>query len=495
MGTIALTWSQIQSLTPTQKAKAWGIVRELERREREERIRYFKPTEPPYNDQKAFLFSKAKERWAFGGNRSGKTEVGVADSLLFATGAHPIRSEHRKPPVFIRYIGTSWEDGIKRVIHKKFKQMTIRKHLKGGSWATAYSEKSRTLTFKNGSIMSFMTSEQDVNKHGGDDVDAVYIDEHLPLKYYNENLMRLIDRNGYMVGTMTPELGVTWEADHVKYPPEGVLVEHWFFHTEKNPHISKEGVAMVVASIKDPLLRKAKLYGEFVPLTGMVYPMYKPNLLMIQDFDIPYHWGRTCIIDPHLRKFTAIVWMAWSPDGDCVVYRTKKVKLVVEQLAQFLRAQSAGERIDLWIGDEAMGGEGKNIFGEPSVLAGLQSCGIPVMPTNQSSDKSFKMGVEKVRSYLTPDAVSGKPKLRIFESLNTPPEYIDGKLTGSIFWEFSKYRFRAELKLDEETFREKVATVDDDYMDDLRYGLVAGSIDQDSGVREPPKEVDSFTGW
>ena len=251
----------------------------------------------------------------------------------------------------------------------------------------------------------------------------------------------------------------------------------------------------MVASITDPLLRKAKLRGEFVALTGMVYSMYRPDLLMVQDFDIPANWSRVCIIDPHIRKFTAILWMAWSPDGDCVVYRTKKVKLTIEQLAQFLRAQSAGENIELWIGDEAMGGDGKNIWGEPSVLAGLQSHGIPVMPTNQSSDKSFKMGVEKVRDYLTPDAITDKPRLRIFESLNTPPEHIDGKLTGSIFWEFSKYRFKKEQKSDEETFSEKVATVDDDYLDDLRYGLMAGPLDDNWEPRGVPEEKDSFTGW
>ncbi len=493
-------------LSRGQRLQLEKAISELRRRELEEQIRTFRPISvddinPNYpemgcNDQWGFLHSEAKERWVFGGNRSGKTHIGVSDLLLFAMGQHPVRTAHRSPPVYIRCIGTSWEDGVKRVILKKFKEMVIRSDLKGGSWETAFSEKSRTLEFKNGSLISFLTAEQDVNKHAGDDIDAVGIDEHIAQKYYDENIMRLVDRNGYLIGMMTPEEGITWERDHVLYPPPGVNVEHWFFWLQKNPYLSPEGITSVMASITDPMLRRAKLFGEFVALTGMVYSQYRKDLLKVEDFEVPRHWSRVCIIDPHLRKFAAIVWLAWSPDGEAIIYRTRKVKMTVSDLAKYIRVQSAGEKIDLYIGDEAMGGDGKNIFGEESVLIGLQNNGIPVMPTNQSSDKTFEAGIEKVREYIKPDPISRTCDLKIFASLDTPPEYIDGKLTGSIFWEFDKYRFKKLQKSDEETFREKVATVDDDYLDCLRYGIMAGPQDIDQVINNRPyREVDSFTGW
>ncbi len=477
------------------------IVQELTKRKQTERIRYFEPTEPPDNDQRAFIYSDAKERWAFGGNRSGKTEVGMADLILFATGKHPVRSLVHKPPVNIRVVSTSWEDGIKEIIIPKFWELVKRCDLRGGSWDKAYSPGAGKLWFKNGSNVKFMTSEQAVNKHGGVKLHAVYFDEHHPEPYYKENIMRLTDFGGYLVGLMTPEEGVTWEADHVENPPPRVKIEHWFFDTDRNPFLSKKGVEDVIAMIKDPRQREAKLHGRFIPQSGMVYPLFNREKVVCSDFDIPDDWPRVFCIDPHLRKPSALMWVAWHPKEHIpFVYRTHKVKKTVDELAKFIKVKSTGEKISLWIADEAQGGQGENIFGTSSVIEELNQRGIPVVGTNQSSDKSFKAGVDKIQELLTPDPISGVVGMKIFESCCYPVEWIDGKRYGSLIWEFGRYRFRKEQKSDEETFREKVATVDDDYLSDLRYIVQAGFPGYDEPVQVVSSEydngeVDPITGW
>ena len=78
---IDLAGIDLGSLPRSQRLKLQKAVEELRRRELEERIRTFAPTKvddpnPNYpdlgcNDQWGFLNSPAKERWAFGGNRSG----------------------------------------------------------------------------------------------------------------------------------------------------------------------------------------------------------------------------------------------------------------------------------------------------------------------------------------------------------------------------------------------------------------------------------------
>jgi len=452
-----------------------AIRAERKRRKLYERIRYFQPTEPPYNDQRGFLYDPAKIRFALGGNRSGKTEVGAADTIWFALGKHEIRSKYRQPPIHGRVCAPKYEDGCKGVVLKKMREMIPHHELAGSGWTNAWSEKSKLLAFANGSTINFKSSEMDLNTYGGADLDFVWDDEHIPEKYFLENMARLTDRNGYYIKTMTPEAGQTWEEDFINNPPEGLTVSSWFFSTDKNPYLSTEGIEALKATIKDPRLFETKLHGHFTALGGLVIPQYDPLKTRIPDYEIPRGWPKTIIIDPHLKKPTAIVWLAWPEEGVCVVYRTKKVRDHVEGIAQLIRAESARDgKIDLWIADEAHGGKGPNIYGQESVIKQLNDLGLPFKGTNVNSDKAFEAGVNELQASFSVDPITGKPSIFIFESCYYEPVWIDGKVYGSLDWELKRYQFKKEQKADEETFRERVRTVDDDYLDCLRYGRMAG---------------------
>ena len=508
-----LTPEQLEGMSQTDINRAWKIVREKNRRYEEEFLRYMELAHPgmdnvnfpdiPVNDQRGFIHSTADIRAIFGGNRGMKTQSGAYDILKFCIGEHPVRSLHRQPPVYCRVCAPKYEAGCKGVILKKYREMLPHYHLRGSSWQKAWSEGSKTLHLSKDlkSSIQFLSYEMDLDAYGGADLDAWHMDEHGEEKYFRELMARITDRNGYGIMSMTPEAGITWEKDIIDNPPHGLSIEHWFFDTRGNPYLSKEGVEKHMATlVGDPKFFQAKVQGLFVALAGLVYPMYNPAQVMITDCPALRSkiskYEKHCIIDPHHRKFTAILWNAWSPEGECITYRTVKMKDTVEKIAQRIRAESAGERIDLWIGDEAMGGDGKNIFGQESVLAQLNELGLPFMGTNQSSDKSFEAGIMKVQEFLTPDPVSGLPSLRILDSLNTGLEHIDGRRTGSIFWEFGRYRYKKEQKSDEEAFREKVANVDDDYLDCLRYDLMAGASYGGGEVKiSNPGRTDPITRW
>lgn len=466
-------------LSREQALRLAAITTELKRRKREERIRYFKPINPampsiwppddpvrfgPSNDQEGFIFDPAAERWALGGNRSCKTESVVADCIMFCTGTHPVRSLHRKPPVKVRFCGTSYRDTIKGVILPKFMELVRRCDLKGDSFETAWSEASSTLTFKNGSFVKFMSFEQHLNKFGGADLDAVYGDEGGPKAYYIENKARLTDRNGYYVHSMTPEEGlITWEHGHLRRFRDDPNVAVYRFSIYGNPHLSREGVLEFEKTITDPRLRDVKLFGKFVALAGMVYEQFGPHNI-IPYRELPDSWPRVFGLDPHLKKASGMLWGAWSPDNEFIVYRAVKKFYTIPQLKQYIRAQSAGEHICLWVGDEAMGGDGKNIFGQTSVLAQLAEPPneIPISPTNQSSDKAFKAGVFKIRDMLITDPKTNRPTIMVMDNCT---ELID---------EFEEYQFIPNVKQDDLTFRERVRTVNDDLLSPLRYLVMAG---------------------
>ena len=72
-----------------------AIEREQERRRTQDRLSAYNTGEKIHLKQLAFHKCPKRNRWVFGGNRSGKTECGAVESVYMARGIHPYR-ENRK---------------------------------------------------------------------------------------------------------------------------------------------------------------------------------------------------------------------------------------------------------------------------------------------------------------------------------------------------------------------------------------------------------------
>ncbi len=486
----------LSNLTPDKRLLVERASVELHRKLTQERSWKFVPVKPedkngfnlPSNDQIGFWNSVADEQWAFGGNRSGKTEIVVQKVDAFCNGRHPTLSgtgtverengtlyQQKMPPIKGRYCAPKWRDGVKGVVLQKFKEVCRRSELRGGSWVKAWSESEHRLYYKNGSYIHFKSGEEDLDTYGGTDLDFCAQDERLQYKYYLENKMRLADRDGIYMGGMTPEMGLTWEDDHIQNPPEGTALDHWFFSSLGNPHISAEAIGKIKAGIKDDRLIEAKIYGRFVALSGLVLPQWNRDVHLVPDYEIPQHYPRVFCIDTHIKTPSAAMWCAWKPDGTIIVYRTAKKPFDIPDWQKYIKTKSLNENIVLWMGDEPGGGEGENIWGKESVVKEFTKGvnGIPLVTIGSESDKSFTGGIYKLWDYLKVD-IHGNTKIEVFQSCDYAMEYYNGKPCPSLPWEMAHYQFKTEHKADEETLREKVRLVNNHYIDDLRYIAVAG---------------------
>ena len=463
-----LEW--IRRMTPQSKQILGASLLEIQRRKEFETQRTWTPTKPPHNDQLGFFECGVKEHAAFGGNRSGKTLVGLMKAIFLSIGEHPTLSKRFPPPVYGRIISTSWEQGIQAVILKQLFRICRRDQLKGRSWDTAYSERHHALSFENGSEIRFFSSEQTRSAFGGDKIHWFMADEHIPYDIYLENYMRLTDFDGIAWLTMSPELGLTWEYDKIlnraKDNPD--KVKYWFFSTYDNPYLSQEVVKDIETVIgNDTARREAKLYGRFVSLAGLVYPMFNNNLNVREVTNVPASWPRVFAINPHKRQPTTYNAGAWSPDKELVIYQEGSFEPSqggVPQLAAKIKAEFAGQKIWLWLGDDAEGGEGLNIFGERSVIEQLKTAGLPIYGTNQASDKTVDSGVWKIKEFLMLDPISNKPRLTISKSC---PNTIR---------EFNSWQYRRVTTVDEELGREKYQQVNKEYLDNVRYIVMAESM-------------------
>lgn len=72
-----------------------GIEAEQKRRREEDRLAAYNSGEKKHEKQLAFHKCTKRNRWVFGGNRSGKTECGAVECVYMARGTHPYR-ENRK---------------------------------------------------------------------------------------------------------------------------------------------------------------------------------------------------------------------------------------------------------------------------------------------------------------------------------------------------------------------------------------------------------------
>lgn len=457
----------LSHLSQSQIQEANEIILELQRRDREERFRDWEPTAPPLNDQKSFYLSIARIIAAFGGNQSGKTEVLVARIISFMQGVHPTLSQNHPVPVFGRMFSPSYEDGAIDVLLKKFMEMVPHEWLKDGNWGAAFSKGSRTISFKNGSVVRFFSYEQDVNKMGGAALDFVALDEHAPEAVFIESMMRLVGRGGWLALSMTPEAGLTWEMDRViERAATDDRIDYYFFSTYDNPYLTEPQVKFVEDMYSDnPELMKRKMMGQFVALAGLVYPQYVDTIgggNIIPDHEVPDGAYRVCGVDSHHKKPTAVMWAYWNNDKQFIIYKFLEVPPMsggVQSLKEKIRAGCGGNHISQWIIDEAMGGEGLNIYGEKSVMEQLKSGvdGIPFEPTGQKSQAAFEAGIFRIRQMLTPDPVTRRSSLYIMKSLMLVRK------------QFNRYRYRKETKMDEETLRENIANIFDEGPSLARY--------------------------
>jgi hypothetical protein len=82
-----------------------------------------------------------------------------------------------------------------------------------------------------------------------------------------------------------------------------------------------------------------------------VFPEWQPEPpFWVPATDVPRHWPRVCVIDPHPRKPIAVLWLACSPDNTWHAYRElfdsnfRTVSQVADAMHRAEGWQYAGER-------------------------------------------------------------------------------------------------------------------------------------------------------
>lgn len=382
----------------------------------------------PHSKQLLFEQDQHKHRLYVGGNRGGKTVAGAIEAIRYATGQHP----HRQVPAapnYGRIVGTDFPSGIDKVIIPTMKQWIPKSYLKNGNWDDSYSKQDHVLTLANGSIIEFMSSDQDLQKFAGASRHWIWFDEEPPELIYDECRARLVDTNGVFWMTLTPVMGMEYIFDKIYMPAKQGHRLYGAIEVDMadNTHLDPQSVAEFLESLT-PEQRRIREHGQFIQVSGTVFPTFKldrhvvPNLENDpRPFQLKPSHRVYVSIDHGWRDPTAMYWHAVDRLGRIVTFAEyyEQHRTIAETAAAYKATnESIGRMLDMdgfepymVVGDPALK-QTSGITGT-SLIQEYNRAGIPVVVDMIPRD--IQIGLDKWTSYLKDDPRTNKPFWRCTE--------------------------------------------------------------------------------
>lgn len=446
------------------------IDAELNKRKAKNKLSTYNTGKIVHKKQMLFHQSQKRNRWVFGGNRSGKSQCGAVEAVWLARGIHPFRPN--KPDV------SGWVVSLSQQVQRDVAQSKILFYLNpdwivdvvmsSGRKSSPSSGVIDYIVIKNvfGGIskIGFKSCDQGREKFQGTSLDFVWFDEEPPEDIYKECRMRVLDKKGEIFGTMTPLKGLTWVYDQIYLncnndPEVDVIEMEW----SDNPYLDPNEVDAMTSVLSDEEL-ESRRYGKFVGLGGLVYKEFDPAVHVVEPFEVPHEWYDKISIDPGLHNPLSAHWYAVDYDGN--------VYVIAEHYASNETIETHADKIKEIC--QKLGWEKRNGFYDALIdpaanqhtLSSVRSVselfydyGILV---NTNVNKDVFSGISRVKSYLR--NAKGETKLFIFSNCTNMIREIKGYFWGN---------------------NDSPVKKDDHAMDELRYYIMSRPVPAEQATIQP----------
>ncbi len=398
------------------------IEKDIRDRYNSNKLNFYNKGGKVHKKQVTFHKCKKRNRWVFGGNRSGKTECGAVEVVYMACGIHPYRKNK---------VTEGWVVSLSRQVQRDVAQKKILHYLPKKSIEKIVMVSGGQDSAENGVIdfivvrsacgglskIGFKSCDQGREKFQGTSLDYVWFDEEPSFDIYTECKMRVLDRCGDIFGTMTPLKGLTWVYNTI-YLNENDDSEVWCEMMEwaDNPYLSKKEIESLSKSLPADEL-ESRRYGKFMQNGGLVYGEFDENINVIEPFEVPADWQDAISIDPGLHNPLSAHFYAVDYDGNVyvvaehfeagqtVAHHAQKIKSLADRL-NWKRDRSGYLRAYI---DSAA--KQRTLASEKNVVELFYENGILVNP---NVNKDLFSGISVVKSYIK--TIDGKRRLFIFKN-------------------------------------------------------------------------------
>ena len=451
------------------------IDNELEKRRRNNKILYYNTGKVIHKKQVSFHKCLKRNRWVFGGNRTGKTECGAVETVYLARGIHPYRKNKKNIECWVVSLSTQVQRDVaqKKILNYINPEWITEIGMLSGRKDFAESGIIDYIKIKNvfggESRIGFKSCDQGREKFQGTSLDFVWFDEEPPYDIYVECKMRVIDKSGEVFGTMTPLKGLSWVYDTI-YLNKNNDDEVWYeqMSWEDNPYLDKNEVKALesVLSLEELEARK---HGKFVGSGGLVYSEFDESINVIDPFDVPVEWQDNIAIDPGLKNPLSAHWYCVDYDGNIYVvaehyvegksveYHAEAIKSICKKLCW--KTSTNGMYTSLI--DSAAGQ--RTLASSKSVSELFYDNGILVNP---KVNKDLFAGINRVKSYIRNS--QGVSKLFIFRNCVNLIREIKGYFWGN---------------------NDTPVKKDDHALDELRYYIMSRPENKQSEIKRTKIEL------
>lgn len=372
--------------------------------------------------QVPFFESRKKYICLFAGNRAGKSMSAMCYIVMFLMDR--LRNR-RKPnwPIHGRVSSVDYAT-LERVHIPLFREFVDHRILKGGNWEEAVRRSGGAIVrvdLADGGWVEFKTHEQSVESYQAVQLDFYWMDEACRnQEIWVENKMRLLDRGGFGIHTLSPLTDITWEVEleELAQDPE-TAGEYDFFRwdTTWNKYLSKDELAVMMRDLTvEQVLMRIK--GIAAKMGNRVYWSFRRDRNIIRPFPLPGHWPRIIVFDMHDTKAHAVDWFAIDPDDQIYWYRALKKRCSASDLAKTVRGMTGMEPVAMMLIDPSATKTTPNrIVDDKSFYAQLLEAGLEVQ-LGVVGDKAAH--IVRVNEFMTPDPITGRPRVMIFDTLEAP---------------------------------------------------------------------------
>lgn len=308
-----------------------------DRRYEDYRLIYYKPQEY----QKGFHESNVKIRAVFGGNKSGKTTVGVVEGLQIALGIHPTKKI--RTPNSGRIVATDFQKGIGEDIQEQLDIWLPKYEVRADGIKKSPAGYITKIFFKNGSKIDFMSYEQEVKLFEGGSKHWYLFNEPPPRDIFIASQRGLISTNGICWICATP-LDQPWMYDEIFLKADKKNIEVFNFDIRDNKYLTEEAIKEFEDKLTDDE-KEARLHGKFMHLSGLIYKQFNTQIYCKLSFEIPKHWTRYFVMDYHSRERVACSWIAVDPKERKYVYDELFINGTIKDIAEAIKSKEKDNRI------------------------------------------------------------------------------------------------------------------------------------------------------
>ena len=396
----------------------------------------------------------------------------VIDMIWTATNTHPYRARPERwgnGPLRLRCVVVDVDKGVHGIILPELKRWCSTSMLVNGNFEDSWNNSTLTFTFSNGSTVQFLTHGMDLDKHGGVALHAIYFDEIPPLAVFNENMMRLVDYDGFWVLAATSVEGVGWTYEVLWEPViEGKIDYIGIFELSQkdNPylHTEIEGRGKFYVGM-DESERKVREEGAFVPRSGRIFPTWNVHDHVLSEHFVPSRdWRWYTSVDFGWNNPTAWLWHAVAPDGRIYTFAEHyRSQMTVQEHAAIVLAKEAfwkqpSQRI-LRVGDPNNGNA--HVVNGISYVSEYANNGVYI---GTDITRDVKIGIEKMQQYIRLEKQNGWGKNK--------PRWMVSPNCVNLIREMKKLRwasYDSAKKAFDTNKQEEVHKKDDHAFDSARY--------------------------